>query len=42
MYIWWGLGLRQWLAALQALGMPKDSPLRNPKQIPRPVLATLV
>ena len=28
-----------WLAALQALGVPKDSPLRNPKQIPRPAPA---
>ena len=31
-----------WLAALQALEVPKDSPLRNLEQIPRPVLATLV
>ena len=29
-----------WVAALQALGMPKDSPLRNLEQIPRLVLAT--
>ena len=29
-----------WVAALQALGMPKDSPLTNPEQIPRLVLAT--
>ena len=28
-----------WLAALQALGVPKDSPLRNPKQIPHLTLA---
>ena len=25
-----------WLATLQALGVPKDSPLRNPNQIPLP------
>ena len=25
-----------WMAALQALGVPKDSPLRNPNQIPFP------
>ena len=25
-----------WLAALQAMGVPDDSPLRNPKQIPYP------
>ena len=25
-----------WLAALQAMRMPKDSPLRNPEQIPYP------
>lgn len=23
-----------WMAALQAMGMPNDSPLRNPEQIP--------
>ena len=28
-----------WLAAFQALGVPKDSPLRNLEQIPRPTLA---
>ena len=27
-----------WLAALQAMGVPKDSPLRNPEQIPYPAL----
>ena len=27
------------LAALQALAMPKDSPLRNPNEIPRPTIA---
>ena len=32
-------GFREgWLAALQAMGMPKDSPLRNPEQIPYPAL----
>lgn len=31
-----------WLAAFQALGVPQDSPLRNPEQIPRPILATPV
>ena len=30
------------MAALQALRVPKDSLLRNPEQIPRPVLATLI
>ena len=30
-----GFGKR-WLAALQAMGVAKDSPLRNPKQIPYP------
>ena len=29
-----------WLAALQALGVPKDSPLRNPNQIPFPSPST--
>ena len=28
----------RWLAALQAMGVPKDSPLRNPSQIPFPNL----
>ena len=27
-----------WLAALQAMGVPKDSPLRNSEQIPYPAL----
>ena len=27
---------KSWLASLQALGVPKDSPLRNPNQIPFP------
>ena len=31
-----------WLAALQALGVPEDSLLRNPEQIPCPILATPV
>ena len=26
-----------WLAGLQAMGVPKDSPLRNPTQIPYPI-----
>ena len=31
----WKLAFEEgWLAALQALGVPKDSPLRNPNQIP--------
>ena len=35
-------GFREgWLAALQAMGMPKDSPLRNPEQIPYPALPLL-
>ena len=29
----------EWLAALQVLGVPKDSPLRDPGQIPFPSLA---
>ena len=29
----------EWLAALQVLGVPKDSPLRDPSQIPFPSLA---
>ena len=29
-----------WLAALQAIGVPEDSPLRNPNQIPFPYLPT--
>ena len=29
-----------WLAALQAVGVPKDSPLRDPNQIPLPSLPT--
>lgn len=28
-----------WLAALQAMGAPGDSPLWNPEQIPYPALA---
>ena len=36
----WVQGFEEgWLAALQALGVPKDSPLRNPNQIPRPAIA---
>ena len=31
-----------WFAALQALGVPKDSPLRDPGQIPFPSLVTAV
>ena len=31
-----------WLAALQAMGVAKDSPLRNPEQIPYPAPAPLV
>ena len=35
------LGLEEgWLAALQAMGVPEDSPLRNPNQIPFPNLPT--
>ena len=29
-----------WLATLQAVGVPKDSPLRDPNQIPLPSLST--
>ena len=29
-----------WLAALQAVGVPEDSPLRDPNQIPLPSLPT--
>ena len=33
----WKLGFEEgWLATLQALGVPEDSPLRNPGQIPFP------
>jgi len=33
----WKLAFKEgWLAALQALGVPKDSPLRDPNQIPFP------
>ena len=31
-----------WLAALQAMGVVEDSPLRNPEQIPYPTPAPLV
>ena len=31
-----------WFAALQALGVPEDSPLRDPSQIPFPSLITAV
>ena len=31
-----------WLAALQAMGVPEDSPLKNPEQIPYPALPSLV
>ena len=31
-----------WLAALQVMGLPKDSPLRNPEQIPYPTPPPLV
>ena len=31
-----------WLATLQVLGVPEDSPLRDPDQIPFPSLATAV
>ena len=37
----WKLGFEAgWFAALQALGVPKDSPLRDPSQIPFPSLIT--
>ena len=29
-----------WLAALQVLGVPEDSPLRNLEQIPHPAIAS--
>ena len=32
----------EWFAALQALGVPEDSPLRDPGQIPFPSLVTAV
>jgi len=36
----WVQGFEEgWLAALQALGVPKDFPLRNPNQIPCPAIA---
>ena len=36
-------GFREgWMAALQAMGVPDDSPLRNPEQIPFPVPPPLV
>ena len=31
-----------WFAALQALGVPEDSPLRDPGQIPFPIPVTAV
>ncbi|XP_030969636.1 uncharacterized protein LOC115989896 isoform X2 [Quercus lobata] len=37
----WKLAFKEgWLAALQALGVPENSPLRNPNQIPFPGLST--
>ena len=37
----WKLAFEEgWLAALQAMGVPKDSPLRNPNQILFPVPST--
>ena len=37
----WKLGFEAgWFAALQALGVPEDSPLRDPSQIPFPSLIT--
>lgn len=39
----WKLGFEAgWFAALQALGVPEDSPLRDPGQIPFPSLVTAV
>ena len=32
----------EWFAALQDLGVPEDSPLRDPGQIPFPSVATIV
>ena len=32
----------KWFAALQDLGVPEDSPLRDPSQIPFPSTATIV
>ena len=32
----------RWFAALQDLGVPEDSPLRDPGQIPFPSTATIV
>ena len=32
----------KWFAALQDLGVPEDSPLRDPGQIPFPSTATIV
>ena len=37
----WKLAFKEgWLAALQAVGVPEDSPLRDPNQIPLPSLPT--
>ena len=37
----WKLAFKEgWLAALQAVGVPEDSPLKDPNQIPLPSLLT--